>query len=93
MARSKTARVLSPGDGELFGFLVALDDLSRLEELITRLAIDSGTQPAYGRGMFRAMGAIYAVIQQGKSVEDAIKTPTHTTEWFDQLRRDRKAFQ
>lgn len=75
------------------GFFIALEDLGEIDNLIINLAVDSGTQPAYARGLVRALGAIRAVMN-GEDAKKAMKSgDSYTTEQLDALRRKQKEYQ
>lgn len=76
--------------GELIGFHITLDDFSQLQNLLIQLSTDPGTQPAYGRGIFRALGAFQKVLSSGAPPQQGIKNPTVTDRDFNFFRSGHK---
>lgn len=84
---------INDSDGNLIGFHITLADFHLLEQSLTNLAADVGTQPAYARGLFRAMGAFSRVLTAGSAPQSAIANPAHTVDWLNQIRNTNRQYQ
>ena len=79
-------------DDDRIGFHITLDDYHRLQELLIDMAIDPGTQPAFGRGIFRTLGAFQGVLISGEAPNESVRTPALTEQNFNDLRSQRKNY-
>ena len=76
------------------GVQMSLKDFGLTRQLLMDIAVDQATQPAYARGIFRAMGALTAVLRGDQSPHDAVSSPSfYTTKELNELRSQGKEFQ
>ncbi|MGN6019823.1 hypothetical protein [Corynebacterium striatum] len=80
--------------GEHRGVQMSLHDFALTSQLLLDIAVDQSTQPAYARGIFRAMGAFSDVLTGRQTPEAAVQsTETYTTNYLNQLRAEGKDYQ
>ena len=80
--------------GPHHGVQMSLEDFALTRQLLMDIAVDQATQPAYARGIFRAMGALNDVLTGAQSPRDAVSSPSlYTTKELNELRSQGKEFQ